>query len=173
MKCSTCHPSVSSCCTSHNPVKVGHKNRVLVLQHVQKMIPLVFSPRLKPLCPQVELALKDAGELVFHLSAHRKHDTASSDAPGPVIGAEWWGYLERTEGIQESAHFPRHGFPQQVVQEALLLSRGPVLEPAQDAPLLLQDHVGDGFRFSGSACARRRAGQVLQAERGGCTVMRS
>lgn len=44
MKCCTCSPSVSPCCARYAPVKVGDELRVLLLQHVQKMVPLLLSP---------------------------------------------------------------------------------------------------------------------------------
>lgn len=58
----------SPCCACYTPVEVGNKHGVLLFQHVQKMIPLIFPPGLKPLGPQPQLALEDVGKFVFDLS---------------------------------------------------------------------------------------------------------
>lgn len=51
--------SVSARRPSHTPVKVVGKSWILLFQHVQEVVPLVFSPGLKPLGPQAQLAFKD------------------------------------------------------------------------------------------------------------------
>lgn len=51
--------SVSPRCPSDAPVKVFDKYWILLFQHVQEMIPLIFPPGFKPLGPQAQLALKD------------------------------------------------------------------------------------------------------------------
>lgn len=61
------HCSVFSSCSRHTLVKVGDKPWLPFLQHVQKVIPLLLAPRLKPLSPQAQLALKDVWQFVLDL----------------------------------------------------------------------------------------------------------
>lgn len=74
-------------------------------------------------------------------------------------------YLESAQRIKEGAYFPRHGFSEKVLQEAVPLNGGPALKPAQDAPLLLKAHIGDGLRVSRLSRTKRGAGKILEAGR--------